>query len=183
MKLNKLIDPLIKNIFFSTILFLVLFIVFRFLLFISNYEIFSDIPFSELIIAYIIGMRFDLSITLYCLSLFSLINFIFFFFNASPKLFKFNIAYLTFFFGLITFIGFVEIEFFRYFKVRLNSYSLTAAESPEFVFKMILEMYPVPIYVFFILLITSSGFIFIYLIQNKFTLKSKSNSKIGRAHV
>ena len=123
-------------------------------------------------------MRFDLSITLYCLSLFSLINFIFFFFNASPKLFKFNIAYLTFFFGLITFIGFVEIEFFRYFKVRLNSYSLTAAEIPEFVFKMILEMYPVPIYVFFILLITSSGFIFIYLIQNKFTLKSKSNSNI-----
>ncbi len=120
-----------------------MFAITRTLLILTNLPQFSNVPTSVILQSYLVGGRFDLSVTLYPLSLFFLINYLFYFSNKQSRLVLINTVYLSIFFLLYLFLSMAELEFFKYFHIRLNSFFINWEENPGFIIHMIWETYPV----------------------------------------
>ncbi|QLH52912.1 MAG: hypothetical protein CH6_0361 [Candidatus Kapaibacterium sp.] len=166
--IKSFVNEFIIQYFLLFVFFLLLFTLYRFAFLIVNLNDFQNIPFFVILKAFIVGLRFDTSVSLYALLLFYILNFFFYFFNKRQLLFQFNIIYLTLVSFLFAFSMFIEIEFYRYFHSRLNIYALNIEKNPKFITKMIWESYPVIPYLLLIFAIT---FISFFLIKK--ILKSK----------
>lgn len=140
---------------------IMLFSFYRLALLLLNINEFKGVPLSIVLKAFLVGLRFDTSVSLYALSVFFVLNYLFYFFNKNQNLRFFNIAYLTVIIFVFVFSMFVEIEFYRYFHSRLNIYTLNVEKNPKFVTKMIWETYPVVQYLLLILLSTFLSFLIV----------------------
>ncbi len=142
----KLPNPVVANFLRITAIFMLLFTGLRLLLLLFDYSLFAGVPFPVLAQSFAVGLRFDLAVTLYFIAPLFLINYIFYFFNRPAKLITFNTVYLTFFFLVCSFLGAAEIEFYKYFQIRLNAFFVNWEENPAFIIKMVWESYPVLLY-------------------------------------
>mgnify|MGYP001080119171 CR=1 FL=1 len=140
---GQLFNPVITGFLKILIVFLSFFTLYRLVLLLTNIQDFKGIPLSIILQSFLVGLRFDLSVSLYALSALYLVNYIFFFFNKRHWLKLFNLIYLTLIFFVFVFLSIVEIEFYKYFHSRLNVYVLNIEKNLEFVTKMIWESYPV----------------------------------------
>lgn len=166
-KISKIINPVVQNTIVAALFMLMLFAIEKIILIISLWSEFSHISARILIHAFVVGARFDLSISLYFLSLFYLVNYIFYFFKKLEKVKVFNVVYLTIISLIFSFLIAADIEFYKYFHVKLNSFFLLWDNNIWFVLKMIWQMYPVLLY-FVILTVATFAFYKIHkLIQNK----------------
>lgn len=147
---EQLFNPPIFFFFWITLIFLVLFQILRLALLVYNPDQFRAIPVVVLAKAFLVGARFDLAVSLYAIAPLFLLNYLFYFFNRHGWLRQLNTVYLSLFAFLYTFLGVAELEFFKYFHVRLNAYFVNWTENPGFVLKMVWETYPVVRYLLFI---------------------------------
>jgi phosphoglycerol transferase MdoB-like AlkP superfamily enzyme len=151
-------NQLIIQYFLLFSFFVFLFTLYRFFFLVANFSDFHNIPFFTILQAFLVGLRFDVSVVLYFLSVFFVLNSLFYFINKNHLLFYFNLFYLTLVSFILFFAMFVEIEFYRYFHTRLNIYVMNIEKSPGFVLKMVWESYPVVLYLFLIVLFTTTAF-------------------------
>ncbi len=164
---NIFINPVIPYLLAVILLFMAMFTLYRLSLLIINIDLFKNIPALVIVKAFIIGWRFDLAITLYPLSAFFLINYLFYLFEKQRWLRHFNNIYLTAVFLIYLFLCASEIEFFSYFHVRLNSYFMNWEKNIGFILKMIWESYPVIPYLLLIGLFTWIAFRLFQWIQRR----------------
>lgn len=155
---RKIFNDFILKFILIFLFFILFFFLYRFVLFAVNFSDYRNIPFLVIINSFLVGTRFDTSVSLYPLSIFFLINYIFYFFNKQNLLNKINLAYLTLSFFFFAFLSLVEIEFYHYFHFRLNIYVLNFEKNPKFISKMIWESYPVVLYIFILIVLTVVAF-------------------------
>ncbi len=167
-------NEVIKKIFPTVIIFLCLFQTQRLLLLITNIKDFEGVPSEFIFLSFVVGLRFDLSITLYIVSLIFIVYFILYFLKIEKYLNHIAFTYFSLMSFLVIFLFSVEIEFYRFFKSRLNFYVMNVKTSPRTIIKMIWEMYPVTLYLLIIALLTA---ICIYLFR-KIYLNAKSSESI-----
>jgi len=155
---DNFFNPIITGFLKTLVVFLSFFSLYRLALLVANIQEFKDIPLSIILQSFVVGLRFDLSVSLYALSLLFVLNYFFFFFNKENWLRLFNLVYLTLVLFVFVFLSVVEIEFYKYFHTRLNIYVFNIEKNPGFVTKMIWESYPVIPLLLIVLLITLVGF-------------------------
>jgi len=143
-KLNKSFTSSLKFIFRTYLLSISIFFIFRLLLFILEFKHTANIPESEkiglILKAFLMGFRFDTVISCYLLLLPSLIIFIAHQINS-------NISYLLkplkYYFILVFSIAFlisgIDLTYFHHFFSRFSVAGLQWADSPAFMFKMIVQ--------------------------------------------
>lgn len=165
-------SPFLVYFFWISVLFLGIFEGLRLLLLVFNHSDFRHIPALVLMKSFLVGARFDLSITLMTIAPLFLLNYLFYLANWRRKLRIVNLIYLTLFASLYVFLGISEIEFFRYFQVRLNSFFINWGENPAFVIKMIWESYPVVWYILGIVLLVSLIFLMFKKLQDRYYRRS-----------
>lgn len=131
----------ILKVFFTGLLF---FTSFRFLLVITEYERLNTIDsgntVSLLFQAFVMGIRFDTTISSYILALpliFLLVGL--YFKNFSKVLIKGIYFYIGIFYSLAFFICAADIPYFNQFFSRLTISALTWMDHPEFVFQMVIQ--------------------------------------------
>lgn len=147
--IKKLANPFFKHCFIVLFLFISIFFIQRCSLLLINLGYFSDVPISELIQSFFVALRFDVRSALYLLSAYYLIVFIFYIIGKSKPAEIFAKIYLSFSALIFVLLGIVELYFFDYFHVRLNSYTLNTFDNPNFVFQMLWESYPlIPLGIF-----------------------------------
>jgi phosphoglycerol transferase MdoB-like AlkP superfamily enzyme len=161
-------NPVIEYLLAVLILFMTMFTLYRLSLLLTNIDLFKNIPIPVIVKAFIVGWRFDLAVTLYPLSLFFVLNYLFYFFGRARWLRTFNNIYLTAVFLIYLFLNITEIEFFRYFHVRLNSYIMNWEKNIGFILKMIWESYPVIPYLLLIVILSWIAFWIFSRIQQRF---------------
>ncbi len=161
------------NFIKTLVVFLIFFFFYRLILLIINLQQFNGVPFFTIVQSFLVGLRFDIAVSLYPLSLFFLINYFFYFFNKEDTIRIFNISYLAIVFFAFIFLSFVEIEYYRYFHSRLNIYFFNFEKNPSFVAKMVWESYPVIPYLIGIAVISSFGFAIFKRIYSKKGNKGK----------
>ena len=137
-----------------TIIFLLLFAAFRLILFLTNFSQFEGVPTTILLESFLVGIRFDLSVTLFALVPLFLLNYLLYLFGQEKRIHTFNLIYLSLISGLYIFLCVSEIHFFNYFHVRLNAYFVNWGNNPGFILKMIWQTYPVIPFLLLISLIT-----------------------------
>jgi len=173
--INNLSFPPINYFLALTIIFLLLFAVFRLILLLTNFSQFEGVPFIILIESFLVGIRFDLSVTLYALVPLFLLNYLLYLFGQEKRIHTFNLIYLSLISGLYIFLCVSEIHFFNYFHIRLNAYFVNWGDNPGFIIKMIWQTYPV---IPFLLLISLTTFFIIWTlkrIQNKIYFQDKQH--------
>lgn len=171
----------IKKIIPNTILLFVkfylasilIFSVFRVILFFSEIDrIDSNVSYSEIFSAFIMGLRFDVVISGYILILPYVIAAIGSFFNKqSIVITKFIKYYIFILFSIAFLVCAVDLPYFNQFSSRFSISAFIWADSPSFVFKMIIEeprywMCLIP----FIIIV-----FFFYKIVNKLFVNNSSN--------
>jgi len=170
---KRLFNDIVLRYILLYLVFIAYFAFYRFALLLLNINEFKDVPFATILSSFLVGARFDTSVSLYALSLFFLVNSLFYFFDRVHWLRVFNLIYLTLIAFCFVFLSFVEIEFYRYFHNRLNIYCLNVENNTKFVAKLIWESYPVVPYLVLIALITTVlFFLFKKILKLNFT---KSN--------
>ena len=178
-KLNRFLKnlsfPPINYFLIIVLAFLLIFALFRLILMLTNYPQFQGVPIIILLESFLVGIRFDLSVTLYALVPLFLINYLFYLIKQEKLIWTFNIVYLTVITGIVIFLNVSEIPFFNYFHIRLNSYFVNWGNDPGFIIKMIWQTYPV---VPFLLLIFVATFLIVWwfkLIQIRFFYRDKQH--------
>lgn len=103
-----------------------------------------DIPFLTLLKSFIVGFRFDLSITGYILAPVAIFGSIPGIGLESSKITR-NITsvYLTLITGIAVLMGFIDLYFFGEFNTRLNHLALEWADTPGIVMSMLWKWFPV----------------------------------------
>lgn len=134
------IHPAIQFFFKSFCLSLVVFTIFRFLLLLSEIGQFesSQIKTVDVILALLMGLRFDIVITGYLMiipfvlvAIASILD--------SRILLKFSSIFIIIFFPIAFLVAAVDIPFFNQFFARFNISAFQWAETPDFVLIMIFE--------------------------------------------
>lgn len=171
---KNLINPLLIYFFQVIIVFLIFFELIRFVLLITNISQFQSIPILTLLKSFWVGLRFDTSVTLYALAPLFMINYLFYFFKKERWLKYINTFYLTIVFFIYSFLGVAEIEFYKYFKTRLNAFFVNWGEDADFVLKMVWQSYSIPIYLLILVTLLSTSYIIFKILQKKFFQKKTS---------
>ena len=169
MKIKKLFsNPPVK--FFSAviIIYLLTFAALRLSLLLFNCHQFQAVPLLILFKAFIVGARFDMAVSLYVVAPLFLLNYLFYFFNRQKWLKQVNLIYLTVTLFIYSFLGMAEIEFFKYFRVRLNAFFVNWDENPGFVLKMVWETYPVVRYLLVLFLFLALLYLLFKKLQDRF---------------
>jgi len=135
--------------------------IWRFFLMIGNAEALPGIPASTILQSYLIGARFDLRvIAITLLPLFLIASVPALDISRRKVVKNASLVLLGIISSVIFFLHLVDIEFYKFFKTRLNGSALMWKDNPGDMFKMILESYPVIQYLLLYLVILVS---FIYL--------------------
>ncbi len=169
-----LFNPVIIDLLKVFLIFISLFSLYRFIFLLINLKEFAGIPFLIILQSFLVGLRFDISVSLYAISILLIINYLFYFFNKRHWLKVFNLSYSTFVFFVFVFLSVVEIEFYKYFHSRLNIYVFNVEENPKFVIKMIWESYPVIPLLLIIILANFFGF---FLFKKVFRTTTEGSSQ------
>ncbi|GAB4375491.1 MAG: LTA synthase family protein [Calditrichia bacterium] len=147
--------PPVVFFFWVVGIFMTFFFLARLALLIANWKQFAGIPLMVLLKSFLVGARFDLVVSLYVLGPLFVINYLFYLFGWLGFLEAFNRPYIGFFFLLYAFLSIAEIEYFKYFHVRLNAFFVDWEENPAFVLKMVWESYPVLGYLLLLILLAA----------------------------
>lgn len=139
-RLSFIPDPINKYIrIYLTVLGL--FTAFRLILFITQTDrIISSADRSDIIPAFIMGLRFDLVISGYILILPFIVSALFSFFNHIPKIIDRIIFFYVFILFTVAFmVCAVDIPYFNQFFARFSITAFEWFDSPVFIFKMIIQ--------------------------------------------
>ncbi|MCX6146022.1 MAG: sulfatase-like hydrolase/transferase [Candidatus Kapabacteria bacterium] len=177
--LKKFSNPIFLNLIAIHLVFIFIFALERILIIFSNPSLYSDIPNYILFLSFINGFRFDTAVTFYSLSIWYLVNFTLFFINRIKLAYKFNLSYLTFIAFTYFFLALSEVNYYSYFKVRLNSYFVLWEGSPLFVLNMIWSMYPVIKILVFLTLCTYGFYKYFEFIQFRFLIVREYKTKLS----
>jgi len=113
------------------------------LLFLSG-NLSTNVPAGVLFESFLVGLRFDFSISCYiALPLYLLGNIPGLDISRNRIMRIFNFSLMALVVALLFFIQLADIEFFKFFNSRLNSIALTWSNTPGIVLPMIWNMYPV----------------------------------------
>jgi len=129
-------------------------------LLLRNNELATQVPSSDLAMAFLVGLRFDLIITVYALTplLLALL------YKEGLKHRKYYIAWLTLVSSIIIFFAVLELDFYHEFHARLNSLVFEYMKAdPKTVLSMIWHGFPVLSYLVLIAILITS----IYLVFKK----------------
>jgi phosphoglycerol transferase MdoB-like AlkP superfamily enzyme len=145
MNTNYSFPKQIIYLFWTYLIAILLFFVFRLAILPLNYEQFASIAtqengFSMIAKAFFMGFRFDSVIASYVISPVLISFLIAYFFNIRNRIFyKVNHYFLVIVFSICFLISSVDIPYFKYFFSRFNVQALTWLDSPMFVVKMIIQ--------------------------------------------
>jgi phosphoglycerol transferase MdoB-like AlkP superfamily enzyme len=137
----------IRYLFTIAVLFVAVFELLRGLLLWRYLDMAEGIPTATLLRSFLVGARFDLTVTGYILApvaLFGLPPFIGL--SDSRLTRKIALIYLTVTGGLAFFLNIVDLEFFRHFNTRLDHVALQWFDTPGMVAQMLWESFSVPLY-------------------------------------
>jgi phosphoglycerol transferase MdoB-like AlkP superfamily enzyme len=124
----------------SAFVFLATFTLLRALLLYRNFDLTGDIPTSEIMRAFGVGMRFDLVVICYCMLplVFTLL------FRSGPAWRRASLVWLGLCGGVGIFLGIAELPFYHEFHARLNSIAFQyLKEDPKTVISMLWFGFPV----------------------------------------
>ena len=141
MKLNTIFSTTTLAIIKIYLLAIAFFSVFRLIIFVNQFNKITDsFSFSDGLLSFLIGLRFDTVVACYIISVPFLILFVLSFFNKTHKLFySFVFWFLLLFFSIAFLVCAADIPYFNYFYSRFNIAAFQWMETPEIVFKMIFE--------------------------------------------
>lgn len=152
------------------LLALVIFSLFRFILFINEIDrIDTTVPITDILYAFIMGIRFDIVICGYILLLPYILltaNFLFF---KTHFLKTISFGFIAILFSFAFLVGAADIPYFKQFFSRFSVTAFEWADSPLFVFKMIIEE---PRYWLYIIPLLISLFIFYKILRKIIYAKS-----------
>ena len=161
--LRRIIPDYIVLIGKIAILFLFLFAILRGILLWHYLFLAKEIPPSVLIHSFLVGIRFDLSVTGYILAPVVLLGFLpAIGFSSSRVTGWIALIYLSVMAIASIIICVVDFEFFGYYNSRLNHLILSWNDTPTLALKMALESFPV---VRHLLVVVILGSIFVYLLS------------------
>lgn len=119
---------------------LIIYSVFRFILFLNQVDrIDNSVIISDILFSFFMGVRFDIVISSYILLLPYIILSLYYFYFRMPFLRSLCFYYLFILFSLSFIIAVADIPYFNQFFSRFSVTAFDWLDSPEFVFKMIIE--------------------------------------------
>ncbi len=140
MNYTKHISPVVLKFVQLYVAAVVIFFVFRLLLFITEVNRIDDtVQTADILYAFIMGIRFDIVITGYLLLLPYLILSFAAFYPTSTSIYKLVKTFITITFSLAFLICAIDIPYFHQFFSRLSVTALEWLDSPLFVLKMIFQ--------------------------------------------
>jgi phosphoglycerol transferase MdoB-like AlkP superfamily enzyme len=158
-------------LFGCAFVFLAVFALLRALLLYRNFDLTTDIPASNLVRSFGVGLRFDLIIVCYCMIplVFSLLL------RSGPGLRKVCLYWLGFCGAICIFLGIAELDFYREFHARLNSIAFQyLKEDPKTVLRMLWFGFPVARYLLLCGFLWSLFVGGLLLVNNRFPAYGKS---------
>ena len=141
MKFKQRIPRAIRQLFQLYLIVLLIFTLFRIILFLTQTErIDTSVDKADILIAFLMGMRFDLVISGYILILpFFILTILSFFNRTFPVVYKVLFYYVYVLFSITFLVCAIDIPYFKQFFSRFTITGFEWLGSPKFVFKMVIE--------------------------------------------
>ncbi len=137
----------IRYLVIIAVLFVAVFELLRGILLWRYLDMAVDIPSATLLRSFLVGARFDLTVTGYILAPVALFGLLPFIGLSDSRLMRGTaVIYLTVTGILAFFLNIVDLEFFRHFNTRLDHVALQWLDTPGMVAQMLWESFSVPLY-------------------------------------
>lgn len=141
MKFKQRIPRAIRQLFQLYLIVLLIFSLFRIILFLTQTErIDTSVDKADILMAFLMGIRFDMVISGYILILpFFILTVLSFFNRTFPVVYKVLFYYVYAFFSIAFLVCAIDIPYFKQFFSRFTITGFEWLGSPKFVFKMVIE--------------------------------------------
>jgi len=166
---SKYISRPILYVCLAAVVLILFYELWRLILLILSDDVSSQVPAGVLARSFLVGLRFDFAIASYIMLVMSILAVIpFFDIERNRKVRTVHTWLLTILVGVTFFVHLADIEFFKYFNVRLNGVATQWGDTPEIMLSLIWNTYPVIRY-FILYTVVLAAFVFVIRwLQKKF---------------